>query len=146
MHCGPYCQGVLPLVGHPAALPQGNWELHADQLSLPRLTLTNVTLTCDPHAPPEPPRPLAINISDGASYRGTWRLLSDLQLPAAIYVTRNISMEGVVPYMAPTPLITRDVWMRRTPELVEAGQEAVIDLCHRYEPIQLAYTASVGAL
>ena len=126
-------------------MPQGSWELHVEQLSLPRLTLTNVTLTCDPFAPSEPPEPIALDISDGHQHRHAWRLLSDLQLPARLLLTRNISLEGVPPWGLPTPVVTRDVWVGTAPELQSAGQQLMIDYAFNYEPVLVASTAQVSA-
>ena len=114
---------------------------------LPRLSLFNVTLTCDPSAPPEPTEALEARVYNGHDYRHAWRVISDLRLPAKVLLAhRHIRLEGVPLLGEPAARLQRDTWLEPAPELLEApGGNPLVDFAYSYEPVLIGLNATVRA-
>ena len=115
-----------------------------DWSPLARLSLSNVTLTCDPAAPPEPAQPLTVRVYDGHDYRHAWRIVADLQLPAKVLVAVPLISLGGVPLLGqPAVLLQRDTWLEPAPELEGCGDSPLVDFAFSYETALIGTDAKV---
>ena len=114
---------------------------------MPRLSLANVTLICNPAAPPEPSEPIVARVYNGHDYLHAWRVISDLRLPAKVLLAhRHIRLEGVPLLGEPAARLQRDTWLEPAPELLEApGGNPLVDFAYSYEPVLIGLNATVRA-
>ncbi len=123
-------------------------SLLLQQLRTPRVTLRNVTVTCDPSAPEEPAGgPLVVRLDDpvraSREFWHTWHLVADLRLPAVLHFAVNISLVGVPLPGAPHASLGRDVLMMPAPEVAAAGKAVILDYAYNYETVYVSATSMV---
>ncbi len=118
-------------------------QLLVRHLNTAHLSMRDVTITCDPAAPEEPPLPVTVHVSDGQDYWGAWRLIAALQLPARLYIHGNVSLHGIPLPGPPSIVAVRHVWVSSPPATVAAGKLALLDFAFNYETVFVSNSAQV---
>ncbi len=110
--------------------------------------MINVTITCNPAGAPAEniPEHLSVYVGQGSDYWSAWRLISDMQLPARLFLTANITLEGVPLPGPPSVVAMHQVIVTSAPELVAAGKVTALDFAYNYEAILVSRTGHVSII